>query len=98
MGHTLGRIRDDDLVFEGDVRDALKGCDGLTYAMERINGLRNNGRSERNRPAEVQGGSGSVDGDLSGAQLVGDDQRRNADYEVTKSQPERWDGSPSKAF
>lgn len=98
MGHTQGRIRGEDLTFEGDVRDALKGCDGLTYAMERINGLRDNGRSKSNRPSEMQGGRGDPYGNLSWTQLVGHDQRRDADYEIPESIAERWDGSPSTAF
>ena len=98
QGRILGRQQDHDSQFVGDVKDALRGCDGLTYAIERINGLRDNGRSERNRPAEVQGGSGDTDRDVSGAQLVGNDQRRDADYEIPESIAERWDGSPSTAF
>lgn len=86
----------------GPEREALlmaaRQCDGLTYAIERINGLRDNRRTESDRPAEVQGGCGDSDGDVSGVQLVGDDQRRDADYEIPESIAQRWDGRPSEAF
>lgn len=77
---------------------AARQCDGLTYAIERINGLRDNRRTECDGLAKVQGGSGNADGDVSRLQLVGDDQRRDADYEIPESIAQRWDGRPSEAF
>ena len=62
-----------DWVQTGDVRDALRQCDGLTYSIERVNGLRDNRRTERSRPTEVQGGCGDADSDVSRLQLVGHD-------------------------
>lgn len=78
--------------------EAARQCDGLTYAIERVHGLRNHGRTECSRPSEVQAGGGDADGDVSRLQLVGDDQRRDADYEVAESISQCWDGCPSTAF